>query len=69
MVKNSSTLGRATKRTYTALAMLIIACLIILWVKADLLGMVIIVGIVFLPIIAIWTSVRWRRHHRSDSEQ
>ena len=69
MVKDPLTLGRATKTAYTALGILITACLLILWVREDLLGIVITVGIVLLPIIAIWVSVRWRRHHRSDKEQ
>jgi hypothetical protein len=30
--------------------------------------MVIVVGIALLPIVAISTSVRWRRRHRSDVE-
>ena len=68
MVKDSSTLGRATKAAYTVLAMVIIACLPILWVKTDLVGIVITVGIVLLPIIAIWMSVRRRHRHRSDVE-
>ena len=69
MVRDSSALGRATKSAYTALGILITTCLLILWVREDLLGISITVGIVFLLIIAIWASVGWRRHHRSDKEQ
>jgi len=69
MVRDSSMSGKATKTAYTALAILIIVSLLILWVKADLPGIVVTVGIVLLPVIAIWTSVRWRRHHRSDVGQ
>ena len=69
MVRDSSTLVRATKGAYTALGILITTCLLILWVRVDLLGIVITVGTVLLPIIAIWASVRWRRRHRSDREQ
>jgi Flp pilus assembly protein TadB len=69
MLRDSSTMGRTTKAIYTVLTIVIIACILILWIKAELAGIFIVIGIVLLPIIAIWTSVRWRRNHRSDADQ
>ena len=69
MAEYSSALGRAAKALYTAFAIVIVACIIILWIKAGLVGIFIAVGIVLLLTIAIWVSIHWQRHRQADANQ
>jgi ABC-type nitrate/sulfonate/bicarbonate transport system permease component len=60
MLKKSQTLGKLVHTIYAIIAVVAIVPLIILWSKANIVGMLVVACIVFLPIVALWIGLRKR---------
>jgi hypothetical protein len=59
----SQALGKLAHTIYIIFAVLIVVPLIVLWGKTTLVGMIAVVCIVFLPVLALWISLR--KHSRN----
>jgi|GEM_PF-2932275 len=63
MLKKPQTLGTLAHTMYAIIAVVVILPLIILWSKANIVGVVIVTCIVFLPILAVWIGLRKRNRN------